>query len=434
MPTTMQFSGVLAMVKQGKLFLGAFLLGCCSVWSQVAQAASYYVATNGNDTNSCVQAQSQSTPKLTLNNAIGCLRAGDTLLVRGGTYGEVLNNIIPSGTSWSNKVRIAAYPNETVWLRPSSAVNVVYINGHSYIEFDGVNVDATRAEGNGFQLSAGPTDTHHIRVQNAEIVGTSSSTSQLPGGAILASGDFVGAQGGHEFINLTIHGGPSNSDAWHGLYLGQPNILVQGCNIFDFTGDGIQLYNGYGQTYGGVIVRNNWVHDARTTFINARHNGILAGSGAAGAYLYNNVVYNVAGAGGSNYGIFVYEGSSSVQIHNNTVYNSSQIGIFIYNSVPNTSVRNNISYRNGTDYLDTGTGTTLTNNLFGVNPTFVNPGVGNFQLQAGSPAIDAGMTISTVPNDIIGMPRPQGRAYDIGAYEFGGGPPAPTGVRILGSN
>ena len=35
-----------------------------------------------------------------------------------------------------------------------------------------------------------------------------------------------------------------------------------------------------------------------------------------------------------------------------------------------------------------------------------------------SPAIDSGVTLTEVPNDFIGTQRPQGKAYDIGAYEF----------------
>ena len=41
----------------------------------------------------------------------------------------------------------------------------------------------------------------------------------------------------------------------------------------------------------------------------------------------------------------------------------------------------------------------------------------DYHLQAGSPAIDAGATVA-VTDDFDGNPRPQGQAYDIGAFEW----------------
>lgn len=49
----------------------------------------------------------------------------------------------------------------------------------------------------------------------------------------------------------------------------------------------------------------------------------------------------------------------------------------------------------------------------------------NWALKAGSPAIDAGVTIDGITNDILGKVRPHGSGYDIGAYEYGAS--SPTG-------
>ena len=135
-------------------FLGVFLLTGYLCSGAVAHAATYYVATNGSNSRTCAQAQSISTPKLGLNNALTCLRAGDTLYVRGGYYDDSLEsnfyNGFPSGTSWSNKVRIAAYPGDgAVWLRPLSnftsaarSGRVVLLDSNvSYVELDGINLN-----------------------------------------------------------------------------------------------------------------------------------------------------------------------------------------------------------------------------------------------------------------------------------------------------
>ncbi len=52
------------------------------------------------------------------------------------------------------------------------------------------------------------------------------------------------------------------------------------------------------------------------------------------------------------------------------------------------------------------------------DPRFVSVTGRDFRLQAGSPAIDAGLTLSVVLNDLLGDLRPQGLGYDIGAYEY----------------
>jgi hypothetical protein len=50
--------------------------------------------------------------------------------------------------------------------------------------------------------------------------------------------------------------------------------------------------------------------------------------------------------------------------------------------------------------------------------TFVNAGSHDYRLTAQSPAVDAGTALQTVETDRLGVSRPQGRAYDAGAYEL----------------
>ena len=49
---------------------------------------------------------------------------------------------------------------------------------------------------------------------------------------------------------------------------------------------------------------------------------------------------------------------------------------------------------------------------------FVNTAADDYRLVRGSPAIDAGVAIAEVTTDRAGRPRPQGRAFDAGAFEF----------------
>ena len=68
-----------------------------------------------------------------------------------------------------------------------------------------------------------------------------------------------------------------------------------------------------------------------------------------------------------------------------------------------------------------GTGHITKNNLIGINPKFVNyirTGGGNYHLTSTSPAINAGIASNAPSTDYDGVSRPQGSAYDIGAYEY----------------
>ena len=47
----------------------------------------------------------------------------------------------------------------------------------------------------------------------------------------------------------------------------------------------------------------------------------------------------------------------------------------------------------------------------------------DFTLQSGSPAINIGTTVAIATPDFAGTVRPQGPAYDVGAYEFLSGVP-----------
>jgi len=94
-------------------------------------------------------------------------------------------------------------------------------------------------------------------------------------------------------------------------------------------------------------------------------------------------------------------------------------------TAPNSSLAN----FSGKNNLFFGDGATPSFSLTSLNgdPKFVDPTNSNFQLQTGSPAVDAGAN-DGISRDIMQTPRPQGAAYDIGAYELvaGGTPPPPT--------
>jgi len=142
---------------------------------------------------------------------------------------------------------------------------------------------------------------------------------------------------------------------------------------------------------------------------------------------HGNIFSNRAAANG--YEIYVQTGTNRVTLDHNQFYYPSGTAKFGWGSSSQV-----------------GLGSISCSVCAEGNPQFVSPPT-NFNLQSGSPAIDKSVEHSgyntfvitygiDIRKDKRGVTRPQGSAWDIGAYEYGGSatdttPPArPTGLRI----
>ena len=132
-----------------------------------AHAATYYVATNGSDSNFGTEAQ----PFGTIAKGMSVLRPGDTLYMRGGTYNEEIvdyRQTVPSGTSYSNAITIAGYPGETATLR------YIDLQTSHYIIFKDFSIDNGHAHTGislTFSASDGSPANSFIRFQNLNVTG-----------------------------------------------------------------------------------------------------------------------------------------------------------------------------------------------------------------------------------------------------------------------
>jgi hypothetical protein len=393
-----------------KGLITASLLG-----TSLVHAATYYVATNGSDSRTSTQAQNQSTPKRTINNGRACLAAGDTLRVMGGTYDETLVNPLPSGLSTTQPTTLTGFSatNRPV-LKPTGGNSyIIQLSlARSNIRFRHLVLDARAFAGqlNGAFRANGNAGITGLTLEDYEAIGR-------PGVASTGTGVSIGAQNVATVRRRVIHGWDSqgSNPGAHGLYWTGRNGLVDSNTIYGNNGLGLQFYSGTASGVNGNTFRNNCVH----------HNGKAAlyiGSGSDNM-AYNNVLVHNHGGG-------VIVVGTRTKLYNNTIVANGGPGVQVRGS--QAEIRNNIVDGHGTEISNQGSGAIFSNNLCDTSggvceyigtPSFVNATGGDFHLGSNSPAIDRGMTLSAVRTDFDGVRRPQGAAYDIGAYEFGLTPP-----------
>jgi parallel beta-helix repeat protein len=421
-----------------KTLLGALVgaLTIVMVTSVPAMAATYYVSLSGNDANSCADAQSTSVSrqKRSIAAGVACLAPGDTLYIRGGTY-TGSNNVIdseafmvPSGTSPSAVITISGYPGEMVTIRPPDGQQAIRLTsgGPRYLVFtdlilDGINQTILPTNG-GPDLVYLSTGAHHNRFQRLEVKNNAANGFSLSNNG--ASADY------NEILDCVIHhnGRLDEGNTGYGIYLKSSNNLIQGNNIYANNGYGVHLNTVPGSGNDNLIVANR-IHD------NMVHGNIGVGGSTSYAIalrygnrnlVANNLIYN------NQHGILVYTGTTNALIYNNTITDNQYSGIDLqyYGGAP--VIKNNIIYRNGNQPIMNygGTGVPVINNNLTTDPAFSDAVALNFRLREGSAAKDAGVALTEVVTDYDGTPRPWGRTFDIGAYEYMDAPPPPSNVRL----
>jgi parallel beta-helix repeat protein len=291
-----------------------------------------------------------------------------------------------------------------------------------------------------------------------EIVNNTFSGAQPKYGAISMGGVDVLIEG--NLIQFNDAGG-NNQD--HGIYVqrGQ-RITLRNNTVIGSKGYGIHVYDEHKSSdpadwaanpflLRDIVLEGNVVSGSQI------RSGIIVAKGRGSEYitlenitLRNNILF-----GNALNGILIRNGDH-VDIFNNTVYNNGAAAIVISGSSSSpqhdpsdVQISNNIIHApsgvNHVSVSSSGSNITLDHNLYdptprvsGIeeswavigNPSFVNPGGNDFHLQRGSLAIDNGLSLLEVPTDKDGNSRPQGSGYDLGAYEFISGGPAPTFVDV----
>ena len=305
------------------LICGLALLGSL-VGAQKGEAGTYYVATDGSDSNPGTEAQ----PFQTLSRGVDSLSAGDILYVKNGTYTSWGYAILPSGASWSNPIIIAAYPGHSpVIVKSAQGPHTLEFINNSYMIIDGFSIDGTGAT-NGIKITYSPYGiANHIRIQNSEI------SHAVADGIVMTSGS-----DGNEFVNLQVHDNGTNGFA-HGIYVVSSDNIVEGCSIYDNTGWGVHVYSSLGSTNNNII-RNNEIHGNGRS---GRGDGILLSSGV-GNQAYDNDIW------GNINGIRIDYGASDTYVGGNTIHGNAAYDIDIGAGSRNALIESNSISGSISDY------------------------------------------------------------------------------------
>jgi hypothetical protein len=436
--------------------------------AQVASAATYWVNGSASGQN-CVNSATDpglGSSSQTIGQGISCLSAGDTLYIKAGTYtsGFIMKRTnpitmaceispcIPSGPSPTQHTIISAAPgDERQVIKCCGGAGARGLQMYGYfknitirgIVFYGQNSAGLSAIGVEGICSAHSNPSAGVHVCTEEGFG-------YPGPQVVFENIEVhhwaksGTLGwGHStFRGCHIHhNGSGRFD--HGIYADNPNTTIENCRIHHNSGFGIHVFQDPSvpvRTAHDYIVRNNLVYDngkegstGAATFSGSVGGAGIIATGGGNNRIYNNAIFNNLGAG-----IRISDNCRDPHCHvyHNSVWNNGRACMRISRSAK-VFIRNNVCWSNTFDGThangEKGTGILISGNPADnvvrdhnlnqssdtQNPLFVNAAAGNFQLQSGSPAIDAGLALGAPFNvDREGVSRPQGKAYDIGAYEY----------------
>jgi hypothetical protein len=355
-----------------------------------------YVSPAGSNSNN----GSQSSPFRTIVAASAVAQPGTTIMVAPGTYAGGFKTTA-SGTAAAPINYISQVPYGATIVGAGTAQNpnqAGWENEGNYVNIRGfdVNGSGSLATSWAFGLYNGASNVtfqgNRVHDIMTDPTAYAKLTSAGNGGAGIMMDSYYGGANSNVVGNLVYNVGPPgvSSNLVHGIYQTQPGIVIVNV-VSRVVGDGITSWH----NATNMKFINNTVY-------NVGSSGILVGSNAAGkgnnCVVNNNIVVNAAN------GIYE-EGTTGTNnsYTNNLLYNISGTRVHLQNGLT----------AKGTIYAD---------------PMFVNAASRNFQLLAGSPAINAGTSANAPETDFLGNKIPLDGAYDLGAYEYTGQitTPSPT--------
>ena len=440
----------------------AFLLLILLLAFSSAEAATYYVRTDGHDTNcngtaDAAEAAAPNCAWLTIGKAETSVSGTNTIIVGNGSYTENLT-IDASGTDASNLLTFRAQNN-----RLAIITGTVVISGN-YVKFDG------------FKVLKPDSVEKTISMTGTYITTTNCYFDLKPSWTPYAQTDVhVAMSGSHNTAtnNYITHGcqgaGVGGSyNTFSNNEIDHPTLIYNGnCGDIDFVRvfgdhhvfsgnyfhglvpeengaahtDAFQSFDNAGQTISDTLFENNimtlvenscWIlsmtynKSAANTGIVIRNNVCYSSTNYCADLKYVSFEFynNTCVILHAGYGIEVAaDGDHTGKVKNNIFIalddeSVSPVPYSCKNATQGTDCKNNILW--APNFITRYDGETYVGDTVNTDPLLTNIAGGVFTLQSGSPARTGGVDLSATgfSTDVRGVARPQGATWSRGAYEY----------------
>ena len=438
----------------------------------LVSAAQWHVASGGTGSGSA------TAPFGRIQDAILAAQPGDDILVGPGTFNESLMTTRGGSPGSPITVRAVQGRGSTLVTAQGRVVTVL----HSNFVLDGLVLDGQYGANDLVRLGGGG---HGFVMRNTEV--------RRSGNDAIDMGAVQDVLIENSLIHHALNAANGRTDA-HGIVGGAvQRLTVRNTEIHTFSGDAIQvdagrsapgwndvviegcrfwlqpLPTGENGFPAGTVPGENAIDTkaspnlprARITIRNSEAWGFrwpTTGDNVAAFNLKENVDAVVNGVTARDSEIaFRVRGPASVRVQNAVIYNVD-VAVRYEDNIQNLRIWNSTigngvaqafraasASQAGVDVRNLLVlGSALpreaahASNLAVDGSTFVDAGAHNYQLAGSTPAIDRGVPLLDVDTDRVGTTRPQGLAYDIGAYERilgeGRSPAPPQNLRIIRSS
>ena len=398
-----------------------------------------------------------------IQDGLEAAQPGDTVTVQAGLYPEAIRSVRSGVEGAPIRVRAKGGRGSVV----VSALGRVLAVGHAYFTVEGLVLDGQYGAADTVDVTSGA---HALVLRNVEVRRSSRDLIDIdsPHGVLIENSLI------HHALNATA----GRTDA-HGIAAGAVrDLTIRDTEIHTFSGDGLQVDPGRSAPgWSRVIVEGSRIWLAPLV---SAENGFAAGvvpgenaidTKASARYERAVLVVRDTAAWGfrdgllGNMAAFNLKENVEVTIDRVTVHDS-EIAFRLRGPTATTAAGARVTLQNAVIY-NTSTAFRFENNIeslqvwnstVGLNVTrpfhaassnadgldvrnllvvgpvpaqaanpsnrgvgpdaFVNAAAHNYELVAGSAAIDAGVNLPGVTTDRNGIARPQGKAHDIGAFEW----------------